>query len=60
MPVEDRAVVGFSFGDSVAAVAIGQSHEDTKVIANALGERTTPTIIGYDEDQLNVGAPARG
>ena len=30
----------------------------TEVVANDLGERTTPVLVGYDGEQISVGLPA--
>eukprot|EP00041_Stephanoeca_diplocostata_P007551 m.107869 g.107869 ORF g.107869 m.107869 type:complete len:355 (-) comp16931_c0_seq5:981-2045(-) len=55
MPV----AVGITIGNATAAVAVARAANEEHVIANADGERTTPTVVGYGaEDELNIGLTA--
>src|SRR4030065_2558006 len=52
-------IIGIDLGTTNACVAIMES-DKTKVIENAEGARTTPSIIAYMEDgEVLVGAPAK-
>jgi len=53
-----QSAVGFSFGNTNAAVAVAKEGSAADVIANDLGERTTPCMIGYDGEEVNVGLTA--
>jgi molecular chaperone DnaK len=52
-------VIGIDLGTTNSCVAISEGGQ-TKVIENAEGARTTPSIIAYlDDNEILVGAPAK-
>eukprot|EP00039_Didymoeca_costata_P018704 m.334608 g.334608 ORF g.334608 m.334608 type:complete len:492 (-) comp17397_c0_seq1:1287-2762(-) len=51
------AALGVSIGDTRAAVAISKDGV-SDVIANDMGERTTPSVVSYGEEQVSVGLAA--
>jgi molecular chaperone DnaK len=51
-------VIGIDLGTTNSCVAI-LSGADPKVIENAEGARTTPSIVGYTDEQILVGVAAK-
>lgn len=52
-------IIGIDLGTTNSCVAVVEG-DQTKVIENAEGARTTPSIIAYQEDgEILVGAPAK-
>ncbi len=51
-------IIGIDLGTTNSCVAILDG-EKTKVIENAEGDRTTPSIIGYTDDEVLVGQSAK-
>ena len=52
-------VIGIDLGTTNSCVAISENGQ-TKVIENAEGARTTPSVVGYlDGGEILVGAPAK-
>ena len=52
-------IIGIDLGTTNSCVAIMEGNT-TKVIENAEGARTTPSIVAYtDEDEILVGASAK-
>jgi molecular chaperone DnaK len=52
-------VIGIDLGTTNSCVAIMEG-KDPKVIENAEGARTTPSIVAYtDQGEVLVGAPAK-
>ena len=52
-------VIGIDLGTTNSCVAISEGGQ-TKVIENAEGARTTPSIVAYlDDNEILVGAPAK-
>ena len=52
-------IIGIDLGTTNSCVAVLDG-KDAKVIENAEGERTTPSIVAYsDDDQTLVGRPAK-
>ena len=51
-------IIGIDLGTTNSCVAILDGGK-ARVIENAEGDRTTPSIIGYTEDEILVGAPAK-
>ena len=57
MPV--KRIIGIDLGTTNSCVAV-KDGKDIKVLENAEGVRTTPSIIGYTEDgEILVGNPAK-
>ncbi|GAB5411245.1 MAG: molecular chaperone DnaK [Chlamydiales bacterium] len=53
-----KRIIGIDLGTTNSCVAIMEGSE-AKVIANAEGTRTTPSIVGYKGDERLVGVPAK-
>ncbi len=51
-------IIGIDLGTTNSCVAILDG-EKTKVIENAEGDRTTPSIVAYTDDETLVGQPAK-
>lgn len=52
-------IIGIDLGTTNSCVAI-MDGENTRIIENAEGERTTPSIVAYtDDDQILTGQPAK-
>ena len=51
-------IIGIDLGTTNSCVAILDG-EKTKVIENAEGDRTTPSIVAYTDDEILVGQPAK-
>lgn len=55
---QKRIIIGIDLGTTNSCVAIMEGGS-TKVIANAEGSRTTPSIISYKGNERSVGIPAK-
>ena len=51
-------IIGIDLGTTNSCVAVLDG-EKTRIIENAEGERTTPSIIAYSEGEILVGQPAK-
>ena len=52
-------IIGIDLGTTNSCLAVVEGQQP-KVIENAEGGRTTPSVIGYsDENEVLVGAPAK-
>ncbi|HBS42111.1 MAG TPA: molecular chaperone DnaK, partial [Oceanospirillales bacterium] len=51
-------IIGIDLGTTNSCVAILDG-EKTRVIENAEGDRTTPSIIAYADDEILVGQSAK-
>ena len=52
-------IIGIDLGTTNSCLAVVEGQQP-KVIENAEGGRTTPSVIGYaDDNEVLVGAPAR-
>ncbi|MFC4161363.1 molecular chaperone DnaK [Chitinimonas lacunae] len=51
-------IIGIDLGTTNSCVAVLEGGQ-VKVIENSEGARTTPSIIGYTDDEILVGAPAK-
>ncbi len=51
-------IIGIDLGTTNSCVAVMEG-DTAKVIENAEGERTTPSIIAYTNDEVLVGQPAK-
>ncbi|MCK4833701.1 MAG: molecular chaperone DnaK, partial [Gammaproteobacteria bacterium] len=51
-------IIGIDLGTTNSCVAV-MDGDSVKVLENAEGERTTPSIVGFTEDEVVVGSPAK-
>ena len=51
-------IIGIDLGTTNSCVAVMEGNE-AKVITNAEGERTTPSVISFKDDEISVGAIAK-
>jgi len=51
-------IIGIDLGTTNSCVAVLDG-EKTRIIENAEGDRTTPSIIAYTENEILVGSPAK-
>ena len=51
-------IIGIDLGTTNSCVAVNEANE-TKVIVNAEGKRTTPSIVSYKDGTRSVGDPAK-
>jgi len=51
-------IIGIDLGTTNSCVAVLDG-EKTRIIENAEGDRTTPSIIAYTENEVLVGSPAK-
>ena len=51
-------IIGIDLGTTNSGVAVMEGNE-AKVITNAEGERTTPSVVAFKDDEIQVGAVAK-
>ena len=51
-------IIGIDLGTTNSCVAVMEG-SDVKVIVNADGERTTPSVVAFKDDEIQVGAIAK-
>ena len=51
-------IIGIDLGTTNSCVAV-MDGDSVKVLENAEGERTTPSIVAYTDDEVVVGSPAK-
>ena len=51
-------IIGIDLGTTNSCVAV-MDGDSVKVIENAEGERTTPSIVAFTDDEVVVGSPAK-
>ena len=51
-------IIGIDLGTTNSCVAVMDGNE-AKVITNAEGERTTPSVVAFKDDEIQVGAIAK-
>jgi molecular chaperone DnaK len=56
--IKMETIIGVDLGTTNSAVAIVEG-SSAKIIENAEGARTTPSIVAYDDDQILVGISAK-
>jgi molecular chaperone DnaK (HSP70) len=54
----NAANIGLYFGGSSMTIAY-YSDNDSKIVVNEAGDRTTPTVIGMNHGEFSVGLPAK-
>jgi len=53
------AVIGIDLGTTNSCVSVLEKGDKPTIIPNAEGARTTPSVVGYTDDQIVVGAQAK-
>ena len=53
-----NAIIGIDLGTTNSCVAVIEGGEPI-VITNAEGKRTTPSVIGFTEEDRKIGDPAK-
>jgi len=51
-------IIGIDLGTTNSCVAV-MDGDSVKVLENAEGERTTPSVVAYTDDEVIVGSPAK-
>ncbi|RKZ55264.1 MAG: molecular chaperone DnaK, partial [Gammaproteobacteria bacterium] len=51
-------IIGIDLGTTNSCVAV-MDGDSVKVLENAEGERTTPSVVAYTDDEVVVGSPAK-
>ena len=51
-------IIGIDLGTTNSCVAVMEGGE-ARVLENSEGDRTTPSIVAYTDDEVIVGAPAK-
>ena len=51
-------IIGIDLGTTNSCVAV-MDGDSVKVIENAEGERTTPSVVAFTDDEVVVGSPAK-
>ena len=51
-------IIGIDLGTTNSCVAV-MDGDSVKVLENAEGERTTPSVVAFTDDEVIVGSPAK-
>ncbi|MFB6302614.1 MAG: Hsp70 family protein, partial [Haloferacaceae archaeon] len=51
-------ILGIDLGTTNSAFAVMEG-SDPEIIVNAEGDRTTPSVVAFDDDERLVGKPAK-
>jgi molecular chaperone DnaK len=57
--MSDSSYIGIDFGTTFSVIARINEHGVPEVIENAEGERTTPSVVLFDDDEIIVGSYAK-